>query len=57
MKKILETLKSLTGGEKVLDMLVSNFVYEKLGQERHKVMPRDYPTCSEEGEAAIYSAT
>ena len=37
-RKILETLKSLTGGEKVLDMLVSNFVYEKLGQERHKVM-------------------
>lgn len=36
--QILETLKSLTGGEKVLDMLVSNFVYEKPGQNRHKVM-------------------
>lgn len=36
--QILETLKNLTGGEKVLDMLISNFVYEKLGQNRHKVM-------------------
>lgn len=36
--QILETLKELTGGEKVLDMLISNFVYEKLGQNRHKVM-------------------
>lgn len=36
--EILDALRSLTGGEKVLDMLVSNFVYEKLGQERHKVM-------------------
>ena len=37
-ERILDALKSLTGGEKVLDMLISNFVYEKLGQERHKVM-------------------
>lgn len=36
--QILETLKNLTGGEKVLDMLISNFVYEKPGQNRHKVM-------------------
>ena len=36
--QILETLKDLTGGEKVLDMLISNFVYEKVGQNRHKVM-------------------
>ena len=36
--QILETLKNLTGGEKVLDMLISNFVYEKTGQNRHKVM-------------------
>lgn len=36
--QILETLKELTGGEKVLDMLISNFVYEKLGENRHKVM-------------------
>lgn len=37
-ERILDALKGLTGGEKVLDMLISNFVYEKLGQERHKVM-------------------
>lgn len=36
--QILETLRSLTGGEKVLDMLVSNFVYEKVGEKRRKVM-------------------
>ncbi|MCM1127597.1 MAG: glycosyltransferase family 2 protein [Lachnospiraceae bacterium] len=36
--QILSTLKELTGGERVLDMLVSNFVYEKLGEKRHKVM-------------------
>ena len=36
--KILATLRSLTGGEKVLDMLISNFVYEKVGEKRHKVM-------------------
>ena len=37
-RQILDTLKNLTGGEKVLDMLVSNFVYEKTGENRHKVM-------------------
>ncbi len=36
--QILETLKNLTGGEKVLDMLISNFVYEKVGEKRRKVM-------------------
>lgn len=36
--QILDTLKDLTGGEQVLDMLVSNFVYEKVGEKRHKVM-------------------
>ena len=36
--QILDTLRGLTGGEKVLDMLISNFVYEKVGQNRHKVM-------------------
>ena len=36
--QILEVLKNLTGGEKVLDMLISNFVYEKVGENRHKVM-------------------
>ncbi len=45
--RILDTLKELTGGEKTLDMLISNFVYEKTGENRHKVMhyrhilPRD----------------
>lgn len=36
--EILDTLRELTGGEKVLDMLISNFVYEKVGEKRHKVM-------------------
>ncbi|MBD5549155.1 MAG: glycosyltransferase family 2 protein [Lachnospiraceae bacterium] len=36
--RILDTLRSLVGGEKVLDMMISNFVYEKVGQNRHKVM-------------------
>ena len=36
--QILDTLKDLTGGEQVLDMLVSNFVYETVGEKRHKVM-------------------
>lgn len=36
--EILDTLRCLAGGEKVLDMLVSNFVYEKVGEDRHKVM-------------------
>ncbi len=35
---ILDTLRRLLGGEQVLDMLVSNFVYEKVGEKRHKVM-------------------
>lgn len=35
---ILDTLRSLVGGEKVLDMLVCNYVYEKVGEKRHKVM-------------------
>lgn len=36
--QIMDTLRSLAGGEKVLDMLISNFVYEKVGENRHKVM-------------------
>lgn len=36
--QILDTLRDLAGGEKVLDMLISNFVYEKIGENRHKVM-------------------
>ncbi|MBD5465606.1 MAG: glycosyltransferase family 2 protein [Lachnospiraceae bacterium] len=37
-KQILDALRSLTGGEKVLDMLISNFVYEKEGAKRKKVV-------------------
>jgi glycosyltransferase involved in cell wall biosynthesis len=37
-KKILETLKNYAGSDQVLDMLISNFVYEKEGEEKHKVM-------------------
>lgn len=37
-QKILETLRELTGAEKSLDMLISNFVYEKVGEKHNKVM-------------------
>lgn len=36
--QVLETLKELAGGACVLDMLVCNFVYEKEGEKRKKVM-------------------
>ena len=36
--KVLETLEHLLGGDKSLDMLISNFVYEKQGASRKKVM-------------------
>jgi len=36
--KIMEILRELTGGDQVLDMLVSNFVYEKAGEKHTKVM-------------------
>ena len=36
--KILQTLRELTGGNTVLDMLISNFVYEKEGEKKNKVM-------------------
>lgn len=36
--KILETLKNIAGGNQVLDMLISNFVYEKQGAVHKKVM-------------------
>ena len=45
--QILEKLKELAGGDKVLDMMVCNFVYDKEGEKRKKVMhyrhilPRD----------------
>lgn len=37
-RRVLETLKELSGGKDVLDMLISNFVYEKEGAKRKKVM-------------------
>lgn len=36
--EILETLRELIGGSTALDMLISNFVYEKEGVKKHKVM-------------------
>ncbi|MCM1088509.1 MAG: glycosyltransferase family 2 protein [Muribaculaceae bacterium] len=36
--EILETLRELAGGNTVLDMLISNFVYEKEGEKKNKVM-------------------
>lgn len=35
---ILDKLKELAGGGRALDMLISNFVYEKEGEKRKKVM-------------------
>lgn len=46
-KAILNKLRELAGGSQALDMLISNFVYEKEGEKRKKVMhyrhilPRD----------------
>lgn len=37
-EKILDTLEELIGGPVTLDMLISNFVYEKQGAKRKKVM-------------------
>lgn len=36
--KILDTLRTIAGGGKHLDMLVSNYVYEKEGEKRKKIM-------------------
>lgn len=36
--KILDVLREMVKGDKTLDMLISNFVYEKVGESRHKVM-------------------
>lgn len=37
-RKILQTLREIIGGQNVLDMLISNFVYEKQGAKNKKVM-------------------
>lgn len=41
-KEILNTLRRLAGGDQVLDMLISNYVYEKEGEKRKKVMSYRY---------------
>lgn len=44
-RTILKTLSDLAGGEPMLDMLISNFVYEKQGAKHKKVMKytREFP--------------
>lgn len=37
-RKILETLRDIIAGGETLDMMISNFVYEKEGEKKHKVM-------------------
>ena len=37
-RKILDTLRDIIAGGETLDMLISNFVYEKEGAKKHKVM-------------------
>lgn len=37
-KTILDTLRDIIAGGETLDMLISNFVYEKEGEKKHKVM-------------------
>lgn len=37
-KKVLEKLRELSGGAPQLDMMICNYVYNKEGEERHKVM-------------------
>lgn len=36
--QILALLREIAGGDKVLDMLISNYVYEKEGEKRKKIM-------------------
>ena len=36
--QVLDTLRQLTGGPKALDMLICNYVYEKEGEKRKKVI-------------------
>ncbi|HOO28876.1 MAG TPA: glycosyltransferase family 2 protein, partial [Lachnospiraceae bacterium] len=37
-RKVLDKLREITGGQKTLDMLICNFVYEKEEKKRKKVM-------------------
>ena len=52
-KEILNTLRRFVYGEKTLDMLVSNFVYEKQGVKRKKVM--NYRTALPQNELIDWS--
>ncbi len=45
-KKILDKLRELAGGDKTLDMFIANYVYEKEGAKRKKVMR--YPSLPKE---------
>lgn len=45
-KKILDKLRELAGGDKTLDMFIANYVYEKEGTKRKKVMR--YPSLPKE---------
>lgn len=38
LRKILQTLRDFAGGDEHLDMLISNFVYHRAGDKRHRVM-------------------
>lgn len=46
--EVLKTLKAMLGGSQALDMLICNFVYEKQGARRKKVM--SYRTAFPQGE-------
>ncbi|MCR5031732.1 MAG: glycosyltransferase family 2 protein [Lachnospiraceae bacterium] len=37
-EEILKVLHQYAGGDQVLDMLISNFVYDKVSEDKHKVM-------------------
>ncbi|MGN0349733.1 MAG: glycosyltransferase family 2 protein [Roseburia sp.] len=45
-KKILDKLREIVGGEKTLDVFIANYVYEKEGAKRKKVMR--YPSLPKE---------
>lgn len=52
-KKILDTLRSFVKGDSTLDMLISNFVYEKQGAARKTVM--NYRTALPEGKLITWN--
>ena len=44
LKKILETLHKLVDEDQMIDMLVSNYVYEKVGAKHKKVIHKNHLT-------------